>query len=149
MFSPINVNLDTAKMYLQDTSASTQVMEFRAKAWDFSLGFPFPTFTMQCPVCGVSSKLGGIQVRHWKFHKHSSRAGSKHPERVDISFKCRACANVWTHGVKCPKALYEWIDHVMYQFREVDHIIRKGHVPEEVVDAIQKELPIIYDQQAS
>lgn len=145
-FTPLTVDLGLAHIYLRDERASEQVKDFRQKAWNFSLGFPFPAFTMQCPVCGVSSKLGGIQVRHWKFHRHSSRAGSKHPERVDISFKCRACANVWTHGVKCPKALYEWIDHVMYQFREVDDIITSGRMHDYVIADIRTEATKIYDQ---
>lgn len=144
-FKPLDVNHKLAQMYLRDNMADAQVKKFRLASWDFSLGFPFPAFTMQCPVCGVSSKLGGIQVRHWKFHRHSSNKGSRHPERIDVSFKCRACANVWTHGVKCPKVLYEWIDHVMYTFREVDDIIANGRIPKYVIADIQAEVPIIYD----
>lgn len=145
-FTPLTITHGLAQTYLRDEKADDRVKDFRQKAWDFSLGFPFPAFTMQCPVCGVSSALGGIQVRHWKFHRHSSRTGSKHPERVDISFKCRACANVWTHGVKCPKALYEWIDHVMYQFREVDDIIANGRMHDYVIADIRTEATKIYDQ---
>lgn len=144
-FTPLQITRKEAEIYLRDQRIKPHVAEFRQKAWDFSLGFPFPAFTMQCPVCECSVAMGGIQVRHWKFHKHNSNVGSKHPERIDISFKCRACAAVWTHGVKCPETLYEWIDHTMYQFREVDDIITHGKIPANVIEAIKEEALKIYD----
>lgn len=117
----------------------------RDNAWDFRYGFPFPAWDLKCPVCGAKHYDGGIQVRHWKFHRHSSSSGSKHPERVDVSFKCRVCANVWFHGVKCPKALYEWHERTMYKFREVDAIIHKQQIPKDVIDAVVEESTHLFD----
>jgi len=131
--------------FFHGTHMSGSLIVRRDNAWDFSYGFPFPAWDIKCPVCGAKHFDGGIQIRNWKFHRHSSRTGSEHPERVDVSFKCRACAAVWTHGVKCPKALYEWIEHTMYHFRSVEDIITNGRIPKYIIVDIRTEATQLFE----
>lgn len=132
--------------FLSDFHLSEALKVRRDTAWNFNYGFPFPNWDIKCPVCGAKHYDAGIQIRNWKFHRHSSSTGSEHPERVDVSFKCRSCAGVWTHGVKCPKALYEWVEKTMYHFREVGGIITGRKIPNEVLNAISEEATHLFDQ---
>lgn len=77
-----------------------QVHEATAARWDLSATLPVPRpGWLACPVCRVRQ----VQARHWRFFR---RRGATVEGRCDVSFKCIACAAVWTHGVALDEATY-------------------------------------------
>lgn len=86
----------TQNLWPRDETAEA-VLERVRLCWDFSNGFPLPKWDMHCPQCRTTD----IQIRHFTYFERDKT--SKTRFRVDVSFKCRACSLVWTHGVVCPQ----------------------------------------------
>lgn len=64
--------------------------------WDLSGPYPMPRGSwLRCPVCGCRQ----VQGRRWT---RITRATHKITGRVNVSFKCTACAAAWVHGVAVP-----------------------------------------------
>lgn len=64
--------------------------------WDLTGPFPTPRGDwLRCPVC----RCPVVQARTWT---RITRVTHKITGRVDVSFKCTACAAAWTHGVAVP-----------------------------------------------
>lgn len=145
---------EEVKAYLQGELEDPDIGTFRENAWDFTRGFPFPRFSMRCPYCHAgNTDDAGFQTRLWKFHKGGS-AASRFPDRVDVSIKCRACSHVWVHGLRCPPSLYDWAalhdmkpNTASIVFKApyvIEILLNEGGLPQDVLDNIQSELPLLY-----
>jgi hypothetical protein len=95
LISPAGQNLSPA--------FTSEEIEVRAgEHWDLTGPLPLPKFEVVCPVC----RSNEVQLR--LFARTTQRkGGSKHPYRVNVSFKCTLCSCVWWHGVWVPKAMWE------------------------------------------
>lgn len=71
------------------------IIEKTRELWDFTTAIPTPIGDwLRCGICGHKD----YQRRNARYFKRDA-GESGYPYRVDVSFKCKRCAFVWTHGL--------------------------------------------------